>query len=249
MVLHAAQPALAQVRCRGQGNAMGSGEALAAQGVLSQHPCMHTATRKNLSLLPGPSSVAEMLQATGFLNTAKHPGDASPSPTLLASHGALITLEDAWREGPLVVVFYRGSWCHACMRQLRAWQANAIALRACGATLLGICPEPAERLRSTIATQGLSFTLASDPTLQAANGFGVAMSLPPESVDLYAHLGAEPAILDRAGQWVQPVPATFVIGTNGRVLFARVDLDGGRRTPPGLVLRALGHETAHGARA
>lgn len=94
-------------------------------------------------------------------------------------------------------------------------------------------------MRATIQRLRLSFVLASDPVLHAAGRFGVAQSLVPEMVDLYAYLGAEPAILDGDGQWLQPVPATFVVDTRGQILFAQVDVDGRKRTQPGQALAAL----------
>jgi len=191
----------------------------------------------------------EALRATGFPQLARHAGELAPDASLVDARGRVVRLSDFWRERPLVVLFYRGEWCGACMRQLRAWEAHATALRQAGARLVAISPEGGDRLRSTIRRQELSFVLTSDPALDVASRFGVALSVPPEVVDLYAYLGADPAVLDVTGHWLQPVPATFLVGTDGTILFSRVDLDGRERTPPAEVLKAIPRCTEDGLQA
>ncbi len=182
---------------------------------------------------------SEILRATGVLDWAKHVGDEAPALTLPGARGELIALSNLWRKGPLVVIFYRGEWCSICMRQLRTWQAHAASLGQLGVSLVAISPEPADRLRHTTDTQGLGYSLLSDRGLHAANGFNIAMTLPPELVDLYAQVGADAAILNEDGQWELPIPATFVIGQCGRIRFARVELDARKRTVPDDVMQAL----------
>lgn len=181
----------------------------------------------------------ETLRATGILAQARRAGDCAPAITLNGLQGESIALADAWRHGPVIVVFFRGDWCGICMRQLEAWQAHAAALDRMGARLLAISPEAADRVRSAASGHGLSYGVISDPELRAATGFGVTLTFPPELVDLYAHLGTDPAILDADGHWVLPVPATFLVAPDGRVRFARVDLDDHKRTAPAEVLPVL----------
>lgn len=52
------------------------------------------------------------------------------------------------------------------------------------------------------------------------------------------HVGDLPT-LNGNGQWVLPVPATFVIDRHGRVAFAHVDADYRERAEPADVLRRL----------
>ena len=181
---------------------------------------------------------SEILRATGVLDWAKQTGDEAPTVTLPGARGEVIALSNLWRKGPLVVIFYRGESCSICMRQLRTWQAHAASLGQLGVSLVAISPEPADRLRHTMDTQGLGYSLLSDRSLHAANGFNVAMSLPPELVDLYAQW-ADAAVLNVDGQWELPIPATFLIGQCGRIRFARVELDARKRTAPDDVMPTL----------
>lgn len=45
-------------------------------------------------------------------------GDTAPDFTLSDNFGKKITLSEAVKDAPVVLVFYRGSWCPFCARQL-----------------------------------------------------------------------------------------------------------------------------------
>lgn len=181
----------------------------------------------------------ELLGATGVCRWGKRAGDAAAAATLPGASGEMVSLEDRWRDGPLVVVFYRGGWCGSCIRQLRAWEAHVAELTRLGASLVAVAPEPLERLRDTVGIHKLSFPVLSDERLEAASAFDVALSLPPELVELYAFVGADAPVLDGQGQWAMPIPATFLVGCDGRILFAHVDMEGPQRTAPARVIRLV----------
>ncbi len=181
----------------------------------------------------------ELLGATGVCRWGKRAGDAAAAATLPGASGEVISLEEHWREGPLVLVFYRGGWCGSCIRQLRAWEAHVAELARLGARLVAVAPEPLERLRDTVSIHKLSFPVLSDERLEAASAFDVALPLPPELVELYAFVGADAPVLDAQGQWAMPIPATFLVGCDGRILFAHVDMEGPQRTAPAKVIRLV----------
>jgi peroxiredoxin len=182
----------------------------------------------------------EILRASGFPDQAIRVGDRAPDFALPDAYGDLIRFSDLLRTGPVALIFYRGAWCSICMRQLRDWQDHSDTLERLGAKLIAISPEAPERLRHTADAHRLSHVLLSDPVLHVARAFNVAMSLPPELVDLYSQIGADAAVLDEEGRWELPVPATFLVGRSGRIRFARVDLHASRRTGPEEVISAIG---------
>ena len=185
------------------------------------------------------SLAIELVRATGISRWGKHVGEEAAAATLPGARGEVISLQERWSRGPLVVVFYRGGWCGSCIRQLRAWEANVAALASLGASLVAVAPEPVDRLRDTVRTHKLSFPVLSDERLEAAGAFDVALSLPPELVELYAFVGADAPVLDARGQWAMPIPATFLVGCDGRILFAHVDMDGPERTAPAKGIRLV----------
>ena len=59
-------------------------------------------------------------------------GAYAPDFSLPNQDGAIVHLQELLREGPLVLNFYRGSWCPFCNLQLRALQMALPSMRALG---------------------------------------------------------------------------------------------------------------------
>lgn len=185
------------------------------------------------------SETAAILQATGVCERARRAGDLAPDVTLADASGAPVKLSDLWRGGPLVVIFYRGGWCSYCNLQLHAWQQHASELRRLGAALIAISPQTPDHSLDTIERNALAYTVLSDSRLDAANGFGIAFTLPPELIDLYASAGTDIPVLNGNDQWVLPIPATYVIDPTGMIRFAHVELDYRERIEPQSVIAII----------
>lgn len=184
-------------------------------------------------------NAADVFDATGIAAHAKRAGDIAPDVTLPDAFGRPVRLSDAWRKGPLVVIFYRGGWCSYCNLQLRAWQAHAAELDALDATLIAISPQLPDHSMTTAEINALTYTVLSDCDLQAADGFDISYTLPPELVDFYGAVGVDVPVIGGNGQWVLPVPSTFVIDEGGTIRFAQVDEDIRQRAEPADVLAVV----------
>jgi peroxiredoxin len=180
-----------------------------------------------------------MLKASGIEQRALKVGDAAPDITLLNALGQSIRLQDLWLRGPLVVIFYRGGWCPYCNLELRAWQQQLSALSTLGASLVAISPQTPDNSMTTAEKNTLAYPVLSDSSLTAAEAFGIAFTLHPELVDLYTTFGNDLPELNGNGKWVLPLPATYVIDGNGRIVFAHIDADYRERAEPSEVLAAV----------
>lgn len=185
------------------------------------------------------SEADEVFDATGIAARALRVGAHAPDVTLPDASGKPVRLSDVWRRGPLVVVFYRGGWCTYCNLQLRAWQQHADALTGLDATLLAISPQTPEHSMRTSEDNALGFTVLSDCALEAADGFGLAYTLHPDVVDYYGSVGTDIPVLNGNGQWVLPVPATYVIDSSGDIRLAWVEEDVRERVQPPDVIAAI----------
>lgn len=179
---------------------------------------------------------AAILRATGVCQRAVREGDMAPDATLLDASGAPVKLSGLWRRGPLVVIFYRGGWCSYCNLQLHEWQQHAGELKRLGVDLVAISPQTPDHSIDTAERNALAHTVLSDSSLDAANGFGIAFTLPPELIDLYASSGTDIPVLNGNGQWVLPIPATYVVDRAGRIRFAHVEMDYRERIDPQSVI-------------
>ena len=58
-----------------------------------------------------------------------------------------------------------------------------------------------------------------------AAAYGVANSLPAELRPIYLERGYAPPRNARAGEWLVPIPATYLVGPNGTIVLGAVDVD------------------------
>lgn len=179
------------------------------------------------------------LKKTGIETRALRVGDHAPELVLPDATGRSVHLSGLWAAGPLVVIFYRGGWCPYCNLELRAWQQHLDRLGSLGGSLVAVSPQTPDNSLSTAEKNELAYPVLSDSALSAAQSFGIAFELPKSLIDLYASVGNDLPVLNGNGLWMLPIPATYVIGRDGRVLYAHVEADYRMRAEPEHVLRAL----------
>lgn len=184
------------------------------------------------------------LRSSGIEQRARRAGDSAPDLTLPDGLGRPVRLAELWQRGPLVLVFYRGGWCPYCNLALRVWQRQLDALAARGASLAAISPQTPDASLSTAEKNVLAFPVLSDSSLAAAEAFGIAFTLPPALVALYRAAGTELPQLNGNGQWALPLPATYVVGRDGRIVFAHIEADYRERAEPAAVLAAVARSGA-----
>ena len=199
-----------------------------------------------------PARVAVMeaataaLRATGIEQKALAVGDTVPPLSLPDALGRTVEMDQLWQQGPLVVVFYRGGWCPYCNLELRAWQHELDSLAQLGATLVAISPQTPDTSLSTAEKNELRFPVLSDSRLEAAKAFGVGFDMPAELVKLYSGIGHDLPVINGNGQWYLPIPATYVVGTDGHILYSCVESDYRERAEPAEVMAHVRKAVAGG---
>jgi peroxiredoxin Q/BCP len=104
-------------------------------------------------------------------------GATAPELTLADADGRTHTLTELRAAGPVVLVFYQGSWCGTCREQLKRFQEKSAELTALGARMVGISADPPGKSKRLAESMAIGFPLLSDPQLRAAGGFGVTQSV------------------------------------------------------------------------
>jgi peroxiredoxin len=176
-------------------------------------------------------------RSDGVAASALGVGAMAPAFSLRNQSGRTVALHELTETGPVVVVFYRGGWCPYCNLQLRAYQRLLPELEAAGVRLVAISPQAPDASLSTAEKNALAFDVLSDVGSAVAQAFGIVYTLPPELQSLYAQVGHALPDVNGDDSWTLPVPATFVIGQDGRVLAAHVDVDYRGRLEPAEALR------------
>jgi len=111
-------------------------------------------------------------------------------------------------------------------------------LKNLGVQLLAISPDKPSKVRETIEKHKMSFILLSDSDMVAARSFRVAYKLDDQTLAEFKKYNID--VEDASGQrhHLLPVPAVFLVATNGLIQFEYLNPDYQVRLNPELLLAA-----------
>ena len=105
------------------------------------------------------------------MSTRLEPGADAPDFDLADDTGGRIRLADL--RGQRVVLYaYPAAMTPGCTKQACDFRDSLDALAAAGITVVGISPDPPEKLARFRAAEGLTFPLASDPDKSVLTAYG-----------------------------------------------------------------------------
>jgi peroxiredoxin len=165
------------------------------------------------------------LQKSGAGATAPKPGDPMPSFVLPDEEGHLVTLEHLLSKGPVAVTFHRGHWCPYCRINTDALAKARIEIAAESGQVIAVMPD-----RQQFAAQFKSDLNAPFPILtDLDNGYALSLNLVfwvgEEMARFISDAGWDIPKFQGNDSWMLPIPATFVVGQDGRVKARFVDPD------------------------
>ena len=179
------------------------------------------------------------LAASGIAQRALKAGDRTPDFSLPDGRGGYVRLIGLLAAGPVVLSFYQGGWCPYCNLELRALQKALPEITRLGATLVAVSPQTPDESLSTAEKHAIAFPVLSDARSATARSFGVAYDLAEELRPIYTRFGRALPGKNGDESWVLPIPATYVIDTDGTIALAYVDVDYRNRLAPAEILIAL----------
>jgi peroxiredoxin len=179
------------------------------------------------------------LQSSRLAQRALKSGERAPSFEIPDGDGMLWRSADLLRNGPLVVVFYRGRWCAYCNAQLAALQQIHSRIAAAGASLVAISPQTQKHSYMTRDMHRLRFLVLSDVGNRVARQFGLVYRIPPDLQTMYESIFTKLPGYNGDASWELPLAATYVIQATGMISYTRVDEDWRRRAEPEEILTFL----------
>jgi peroxiredoxin len=179
------------------------------------------------------------LDASGLAERCLAVGAHAPDFNLRDANGGDVALSSLLEKGPVVLVFYRGGWCPYCSTELRALQARLGDFAKAGATLVAVSPQTPDNSLSTAEKLELSFPVLSDVGNTVARSYGLVYSLPEDLREVYTGFGLDLATANGDDTFELPLPATFVLGTDGVVVWRFANADYTTRAEPDDVVAAL----------
>jgi peroxiredoxin len=166
-------------------------------------------------------------------------GTKAPEFTLRDHQGDIWHLETALRRGPVVLKFYRGSWCPYCNLELRAYQSRLSKIRELGASLVAVSPEKPDLAEAFIDKEQMEFPVLHDNGNVVARQFGLEFVVEEPLRRLMKDFGIDLAEKNGDDSWTLPVPGTFVISKSGRIEYSFASADFTLRADPEEVLAVL----------
>lgn len=146
-------------------------------------------------------------------------GDMAPALEGTAHDGRRVVLAELLRQGPVVLTFYRGLWCPFCNRYLKQLQDSVAAL---GGRVVAVTPETPELARQMAEKSTASYPILSDSAGRWMAAYRVGFALDEATLAKYKGFGLD-LRANQGGRAHLPVPATYVVGTDGRIRFVHFD--------------------------
>jgi peroxiredoxin len=182
----------------------------------------------------------EQLIRSGIADQALKVGNTIPSFELPDGDGMLWRSEDLLRNGPLVIVFYRGRWCAYCNTQLAALQEIHSQIAALGASLVAISPQTQKHSYLTRDMHKLGFPMLSDAGNIVGKKFGLVYRVPVDLQKMYESIMTKLPGYNGDQSWELPLAATFIVQASGEISYARVNADWRERPEPHEIVEQLG---------
>lgn len=181
----------------------------------------------------------EELFATGIEQRILPVGAKAPDFTLADATGRIVYSSDLLALGPVILNFFRGRWCPYCVTELEAWRDLYPLVRERGALVVGVSPQTIRQSDFTQIQHEIPFVLLYDDGCRVSEQFGLGYSIPDYHREHYRNVLVNIPFVNGDQSWKLILPATYVLASDGTVLFAEAHADFRVRPEPEEVLRHL----------
>jgi len=183
------------------------------------------------------------LKEQGVGENAPKPGEPMPLFALPDESGRLVSLDTLLEKGPVAITFHRGYWCPYCRINTRALAQAQGEIAAEGGQVAAIMPD-----RQHFTTELKTESEAPFPILtDIDNGYAMSLNLAfwvgAEMQEMMTGAGWDVSRSQGSNTWLLPIPATFVVGTDGEVKSRFIDPDYRKRVAVEDLISAL--KSAH----
>ncbi len=207
--------------------------------------------KKEASVEPKAEETVEVVEATPEIDYASYGMKATDAPKGLAKgtkapevnltiDGQSTALASLYKDQKVALIFYRGYWCPACNKHLSEFAERAKELEEKGIKLIAITPEAQEGVEKTKERIKANFTIVSDTDGSLQEAFDVDYDVTESYLGkVQEKLNVAISENNANGKGQLPVPATYLIDTNGTIVFAHFDPNYSKRASIDDILAAL----------
>jgi len=170
---------------------------------------------------------------------APKPGDEMPPFVLPDENGKLVGLKDLLASGPAVVTFHRGHWCPYCRISINTLAKAQTRIEALNARMVAIVPDRQQFAAEMRQDSNVKFPILSDMDNGYAMSLNLAIWVGSEMEEYMIKIGRTLPQYQGNDSWMLPIPATFVVGRDGRIKARFVDPDYRKRMAIDELIAAL----------
>jgi peroxiredoxin len=168
------------------------------------------------------------------------PVGAKASAFDLQNHdGKIVSSADLLAKGRLVLCFIRGRWCPFCVGQMESVNQLASQIESVGATIAAISPQTVKQSFFMRDQHRLRFPLLCDVGNAVGRQFGLTYRVADFQEAVYRRAFVNLPLVNGDESWELPIPATYILDTDGTVLYASANADYTERPEPADILQVL----------
>ena len=179
------------------------------------------------------------LKDSGIENKVLRTGDRIPDFSLPNQHGEMRRFADFLAEAPVVLNIYRGGWCPYCNFEMKALADALPEIEAAGARLVGLSPETPDHAQDTATRHNIGIEILSDAGNAVSEQMGLVFSLAEELRPIYLGAGLDIPAYNGDDTFLLPVPATYIVGSDGVIKYDFVNADYTQRLEPQDIVKFL----------
>ena len=167
-------------------------------------------------------------------------GEQAPNIIATTSDGKPFNLSEEVKSGPIAVVFYRGFWCGLCTKHLDALQGELAELSEQGLRVYAITPETDTYIAKTKEKSIIEIPFIHDQAHKIMDDYKVTYKVTDDYSDKVGN-SADVGLAESQGgeDAYLPVPATYMIGKDGKIFYAHYDHNYGNRATASDMIAAL----------
>jgi peroxiredoxin len=158
-------------------------------------------------------------------SAAPEVGEPMPRFLLPDETGRVVHLSDLLRDGPVAIAFNRGHWCPYCRINIDALARAEEEIAAERRHIAAVVPDR-QRFAMWLKSEAKApFPVFTDMDNGYAMSLGLAIFVGEEMKRMMVHSGWDPSVSQGTDNWMLPIPATFVVGTDGIIRARFIDPD------------------------
>ncbi|NNC94595.1 MAG: AhpC/TSA family protein [Chitinophagales bacterium] len=167
-------------------------------------------------------------------------GQRAPYFVGVDQNGKTISSKTMLEKGPVVLQFYRASWCPVCVRYYSAITDSIPMISEAGASFIAVSPEMQTHQKELLRESGANFSILGDKDMSIMKNFDVLFKVHEDyDIKIEEDLDTNIAAHNGASESFLPIPATYVIDQKGKIVFVQFNYNYRKRASVKSILKGV----------